>query len=387
MNMKRGMLFARIALLSLAVLVMSCDSDNDEKDDTIKVTRIDVDGVNDDILELEVADEYNLSLSLFPDTAQDKDEYDYIFSSTNEEVFKVSDQGVITAIGVGEAALRIDPVNNNDLWTVITVKVKSKLFLIESLQVDSKYQDFYIGMNKTIDLTEIITINPEYATNQELLYSSSDLNVATVTRRGVITTLGLGDTNITVKTDDGSALEATITIHVRNTSYEDLSREGWGVTTSHQYFEDATVVGSPESLIDDPDAYGTKEGEPTCLCLVKPGKSLGGITVGASEEVYFVIDMQKEEEFSAFRLRHRLLNTSANLRLAEASVYGSNDGENFTSIAAGIAVNVEESEVTVDLPTTVHYRYFKLVYTKWGASGSTVQISDFNIVKLVYEEL
>ncbi|WP_323026733.1 discoidin domain-containing protein [Gelidibacter japonicus] len=387
MRLVKSIGFVWIVLLSLTIMTVSCNSDDDVQENVIKVTRIEVEGITDDIVVLEVADTYKVNVKLLPDAAEDKDAYSYEYSSANEEVFKVNEDGVITAIGVGEAALRIDPVNNTDLWTSITVKVNSKLFLIESLDIDPAYQDFYMGIDKSINLSEIISINPEFATNKDLIFASDDTSVATITRRGVLTTVGLGDVNISIKSDDGSNIEKTIKIMVRNTTYQNLDRDGWEVTTSHPYFADGTVVGTPESLIDDPDAYGTMEGEPTCLVLVKPGKSLGGITVGNDEEVYFIIDMKKEEDFDAFYLRHRLKNASAFLRLAEASVYGSNNGVDFEPVAEGLSINVEENEVIVDLPKTVSYRYFKLTYDKWHATGNTVQISDFNIIKLGYEEL
>lgn len=387
MRLMKSIRFVWITLLSLAILSVSCNSDDDAQVKEIRVTHIEVEGVSDDIVVLEVADQYTVNLKLLPEAAVDKEEYTYDYSSSNEDVFKVSEEGVITAIGVGEAALRIDPVNNTDLWTSITIKVNSKLFLIESLEIDQGYQDFYMGVNKTIDLSEIITINPEFATNKDLMYASDNTAVGTITRRGVLTTVGLGDVNVTIKSDDGSNIEKTIKIKVRNTTYQNLDRAGWVVTTSHPYFADGAVVGTPESLIDDPDAYGTTEGEPTCLVLVKPGKSLGGITVGNDEEVHFIIDMKKEEEFDAFYLRHRLKNSSAFLRLAEASVYGSNNGVDFEPVAEGLSIDVAENEVIVDLPKTVSYRYFKLTYDKWHATGNTVQMSDFNIIKLGYEDL
>ncbi|MFV0565357.1 MAG: Ig-like domain-containing protein [Flavobacteriaceae bacterium] len=387
MKIKQNFWLIWVFMLALAVVGVSCSDDDNEEEAPITVNKIVVDGVTDDIVVLEVADTYTVNLTLTPDDAVDKDEYTFEYSSSNEEVFKVSEEGVITALGVGEAALRIYPVNNTDLWAIVTIKVNSKLFLIETLTIDESYQDFYIGVDKTVDLSALITIAPEYATNKDLLYTSSNADVASVTRRGVITTLAPGDATITIATDDGSDIETTISIHVRNTSYQDLSRTGWAVTTSHQYFADGTVVGTPESLIDDPTAYGTNPDEPTCLCMVKPGKSLGGITVAADEEVHFVIDMGQEEEFSAFRLRHRVKNTSKNLRLIKASVYGSNDGTTFTPVAEDLSINVDETEATVDLGTTAKYRYFKLTYDQWASGGSTVQVSDFNILETIYEEL
>ncbi|MFV0541095.1 MAG: Ig-like domain-containing protein [Aestuariibaculum sp.] len=367
------------------VFSVSCDSDDDEVvAEEITVNKLTVENAVDNLLEFEVGDQFTVNIIALPEEAVDKDLYSYTFSSTNEDVFTVTEQGVINALSAGEAALKVYPVNNTDLWTVVTIKVKEKVFLVESINILGG-NDIYMGPDTTIDLNEWISITPEYASDNDLLFASSDASVATVTRKGLVSAIGLGDATITITADDGSNVSTTINLYVRNTSYQDLNRDNWTVSTSHQYFADATVVGTPESLIDNPDAYGTNPDEPTCLCLVKPGKSLGGITVEANEEVHFVIDMQQEEEFTGFRLRHRVKNTSKNLRLIEASVYGSNDGINFTLVEDEIAIDVEATEAVVNLSKTVKYRYFKLTYDKWASGGSTVQVSDFNITKIVYE--
>lgn len=372
-------------LIPFAGAISSCDSDEKTVEELGGVTKMEVVGAQDDLLIMDVADEHQVEVKLLPEDAPGKEAYTYEYSSSNEEIFKVDEKGHITALSPGEAALRIDPVNNTDLWAVVTVQVNEKLFLIESLDIDQKYQNMYAEVGTTIDLAKLITVAPEYASNQNLIYSSDNKTVANVTRRGIVSTLALGDATITIKTEDDSEAELTCVIKVREATLIDLDRTNWTVTTSHKHFADATVVGTPESLIDHPDAYGAKEGEPTCLCLVKPGKSLGGVTVGADEDVFFVIDLKQKETIGSFRLRHRVKNTSKNLRLNKATLLGSNNGTDFTVVAEDVEIDNTVSEATVKLSEMVEYQYIKLVYKGWGSYGSTVQISDFNLSKLEFK--
>ena len=108
------------------------------------------------------------------------------------------------------------------------------------------------------------------------------------------------------------------------------------------------------------------------------------ITVPATDVVYFIIDMQTPQTFDFFKLTHRTDNTSDNLRVKKVSVYGSNDNEEFTEILKGADIPVVKtiSDVVVDLPMKVTYRYFKITLDAWSNGGNTMQISEFNIGKM-----
>lgn len=212
--------------------------------------------------------------------------------------------------------------------------------------------------------------------------SHSDPQVVYVDNYGKITTKSQGNATITVSSTDGSNVSTTSEIHVRDIAgYTDLDRNNWTISTSHPTPTDGTVGGSAESLIDGD--------EKSCILLVKPGKSLSGITVGKDEEVYFIIDMKEPKEFDFFRLRHRTFsNTTDWIRMNKVSVYGSNDGTNFTPISIGINIPTaaDIAEVSIPLPMKQTYQYFKLTCDGWHSSGNTVQASEFNLGTLQFAE-
>ena len=363
----------KLALVLTGVLLLSGMAACDDKDDktSIKVNRMMVTDVPDEVISLIEGDTWNTKVTTLPEGAIDADEYTYRYTTGNDKVFTVDENGVITATGIGESVLTVWSVNNTDMWTTCLVKVEKRIYPVTSITIPEKYQKYYMGVESTFNLGGVVTVNPDNATTPDVVYSSSDAMIAEVNEYGEVYTKALGDVTITVKAVDGSNVSATCEVYVRDIDHSSLlDRTNWTVTTSHDYFSDGVINGAPECLIDDD--------EKSCLALVKPGK----LTIGKDESVFFVIDMQTPQNFDFFVLRHRTYqNTTANLRVTKVSVYGSNDGENYTEVIkeAPIATAATISSVTVDLPENVSYRYFKLTYDGWSNSGNTIQISDFNI--------
>ncbi|MDR3188344.1 MAG: polysaccharide lyase beta-sandwich domain-containing protein, partial [Prevotellaceae bacterium] len=158
-----------------------------------------------------------------------------------------------------------------------------------------------------------------------------------------------------------------------------LGRSGWTVTTSHTGPSDATVGGdNPNNIIDGNNV--------TSFLFVKPGKSLSGVTVGASDSSWFAIDMKQPQEMSYLLYRHRTQsNTTTPLRATQASFYGKNEASGgWAPIIEHFAINTAVDEVKIDLSGKVSYRYVRLVFEEWDrSSGNTIQVSEFNIGKSV----
>lgn len=365
----------------LSLTVISCNDENG--DNSIKVHRLSINNLNENgLISLIEGDSHEITISAFPEEAVDKDVYNYRYTSANEAVFTVSESGMITATGIGEAVLSVWSVNNTDLWTTGIVKVEKRIYPVTSITIPEQYQDYYMSVDNTFKLGSQIKVFPENASSPDVIYRSSDNMIAEVNEYGEVYAKTFGDVTITIEATDGSGVTANSQIHIRDVDYTQLlSREQWSVTASHPYFVDASVNGAPESLTD-----GNLN---SCLVMVKPGKSAGGITVGSEEPVFFVIDMQSAQDFDFFKLRHRTSNTSANLRVTKVAVYGSNDGEYFSELLkdASVTTAAAINEVTIVLPEKVNYRYFKLRYTGWNNSGNTIQVSEFNIGKAKFLEL
>ena len=246
-------------------------------------------------------DTYATTVTTLPADAVDAGEYAYRYTSGNEKVFTVDESGVVTATGVGEAVLSVWSLNNTDLWTTCLVKVEKRIYPVTSITVAEAYKDYYVAMDRTIKLGETVTVFPENASNPDVIYLSSDPEVAEVNEYGEVYTKGLGDATITIKSTDGSEVAATCNFHIRNVEYTDyLVRTDWTVETSHPWAADKTAGGNPLNMFDD----NTK----SSILLVKAnGKTFTDannvkITVPVGDVVYFIIDMQTPQTFDFFKL-------------------------------------------------------------------------------------
>jgi uncharacterized protein YjdB len=79
-------------------------------------------------------------------------------------------------------------------------------------KVTLDYQTYNLGTGKTFTLTA--TVSNETATNQKVVWSSSNPQVATVNQRGKVTGIKKGYATITAMAADGSEVEATCEIRV-----------------------------------------------------------------------------------------------------------------------------------------------------------------------------
>ncbi len=146
-----------------------------------------------------------------------------------------------------------------------------------------------------------------------------------------------------------------------------VGRTGWTVSVSHSlpdFSANAGDTNAPASLVD---------GNPnTCLTLVKPGMTFGGVTVPANAKVWATVDMGRTNTFNTVLLDFRGYNTHAAWRARKVTFLQSNNGVDFTPIkqVALEATNPAKTQNVVDLGTNVTCRYLRMTYDEWEtASG------------------
>jgi len=77
---------------------------------------------------------------------------------------------------------------------------------VTGIYIDVTETDLEISQSKQLDAV----IEPVNATNKELLWSSSNTNIATVSDKGLVTGISTGEAKITVKTVDGDKIATSI---------------------------------------------------------------------------------------------------------------------------------------------------------------------------------
>ena len=116
--------------------------------------------------------------------------------------------------------------------------------LAEGISLNITSKELY--ENETFML--IATITPDVTTNKKVVWSSSDVSVATVSANGLVTTISPGSAVITATTTDGSNLSAScdVTIKQRATSIS-LSKTDVTIYTGNTLQLTATVLPSTTS--------------------------------------------------------------------------------------------------------------------------------------------
>ena len=102
-----------------------------------------------------------------------------------------------------------DNFNESSEYFVIDEKI-----LVNSLEVSPKELTLAVGKSYVLKTV----IKPEDATDKSLTFKSSDSNVVTVDSNGKLTAKKAGSATITVKTNDGSNLSATVKVTVPNST-------------------------------------------------------------------------------------------------------------------------------------------------------------------------
>ena len=204
----------------------------------VTVTPIDVavDGVSLDTtaVELVIGDTQQLTATVTPDEATNKD---VTWSSSNDSIVTVSDEGLITAVAEGRAIITVT-TNNGGLTADCDVTVIP--VAVTGVSLDLTSVELLAGVNQKLTATVL----PEEAKDKNVTWSSSNDAVATVSDDGMITAVREGSAIITVTTEDGN-YTATCNVTVTNPPVQDLElHDGKNIYISQfdGYSDDAIVT-------------------------------------------------------------------------------------------------------------------------------------------------
>ena len=211
-----GTTFVKCSLKSNPRVFASCEVTvqvpEPSKPATIKATSI---TVEPKVLNLNTNDYFvdYLEYKILPENS---DETDVVWESDNPEVATVSEDGQVTANGVGTTTVRCYIEANPSLSATCTVNVKGSTEP-EVVKVSG------ITLNPDIDLkieegssyTIKATVAPSNATNSSVKWVSSSPDVATVDDNGNVTAIKAGSTTITCTAVDGSGVSASCPVTVK----------------------------------------------------------------------------------------------------------------------------------------------------------------------------
>ena len=144
--------------------------------------------------ELTEGNEITLTATVKPDNATNKG---VSWSSSDPTVASVS-EGKVTALKPGKATITVK-TDDSGRTATCEVTVNAKVYPVESVSLDLSYIEIEAGNEITITAT----VYPSYATNQNLIWTSSDSSVAAVSK-GKIKALKAGFAVIKATPEDGA---------------------------------------------------------------------------------------------------------------------------------------------------------------------------------------
>ncbi len=162
------------------------------------------------------------------------------WSSTDDSVVKVDQDGKIEAVGIGTATITAAV---DDFSDSVDITVNAPL-----TGITLNKQETTIKKGDTVDLDVIY--NPEDTTDsKDVIWTSSDDTVATVDEDGIVTALKDGTTTVTAKVGD---LTADCIVNVREVPLEGIDLNQNAITLNKGEKSDALVVSyNPNDTTDD----------------------------------------------------------------------------------------------------------------------------------------
>ena len=157
-------------------------------------------------LTLNAGQTFALSATVLPETANNRS---LSWLSSNEEVIKVDANGNLTAVSSGEADLTAETQDGSGLSASCHVTVTQPVESITLLEPEGEFLKLAVGEVRTVT----VQVMPENASNQELVWTSSNVFVARVAE-GNVEAVGAGDCIITCAALDGSGISSQLGIHV-----------------------------------------------------------------------------------------------------------------------------------------------------------------------------
>lgn len=153
--------------------------------------------------------EGQLTAIIKPDNATFKD---VVYTSSNEDVVMILDNytGNFMTMNAGTATITVTPIDGSDVKATCKITVSDGIIKAESVTLNTTNTTIALGSTKTLTATVL----PEDATMRTVTWKSSNTEVATVDKNGVVTAVGAGTATITATAADGKGAYAECKVNV-----------------------------------------------------------------------------------------------------------------------------------------------------------------------------
>lgn len=188
--------FALFTIL-LSISLITTYSCKKEKVKSVSVTEVGLNKTSTTLIEGETE---TLVATVMPENATDKS---VVWESGNESAATVSQEGLVTAVGEGKATITVK-TNDGGFSASCEVTVKKKVIAVTGVKLSAESMTLREGEKGTLTAT----VEPANATNKNVEWWTSDLDVVSVTStsgssNGYVEARKAGKATVTVKTEDG----------------------------------------------------------------------------------------------------------------------------------------------------------------------------------------
>lgn len=202
--MTRHKIVQRILALMLAVALLFSYVPNVEAASKSKVTSVKVTNLPSTTLTLKKGASKTLKVKV---EGSKNVSQAVTYKTSKPKIVKVTQKGKLTAKKKGKSKITIISNVDKTKKAVITVTVGTP---VTKVTLNKKSASLEEGKTLTLKAT----VKTKKASNKKLIWSTSNANVATVSKKGVVKAVSPGTAKITAKAADGSGKKATATITV-----------------------------------------------------------------------------------------------------------------------------------------------------------------------------
>ena len=163
-------------------------------------------------------DSESLTATVSPSNATNKN---VSWTSSNTSIATVSD-GIVKAVKSGTSTIKVT-TSDGGKTAECKVTVKAKAVSVESVRLNKSTLTLTAGDSETLTAT----VSPSNATNKNVIWTSSNTSVATVSN-GTVKAVKSGTTTIKVTTaDGGKSAECRVTVGTVIGGHEGFDEKDW----------------------------------------------------------------------------------------------------------------------------------------------------------------
>ena len=180
-----------------------------------------------------------LRATVTPETATDKS---VTWSSSDNNIATVNAEGLVTAVGVGTAAITC----TNSAGQTATLNITVEATPVSSITLNRTTAALKVSGTLQLEAT----VSPETATDKTVTWSSSNENIATVNTEGIVTAISIGEATITATAADGSGVTATCIVAVEPTLVSSITLSATSATLNKGENLTLTAAITPSDATD-----------------------------------------------------------------------------------------------------------------------------------------